>query len=27
VIPGLTVFQWTEPAVTGWIDNLAKLKP
>ena len=26
VLPGLTVFQWTEPAVTGWIDNLAKLK-
>ena len=26
VIPGLTVFQWTEPAVNGWIDNLAKLK-
>jgi NADH-quinone oxidoreductase subunit M len=26
VIPGLVVFQWTEPAVNGWIDNLAKLK-
>ncbi len=26
VLPGLTVFQWTEPAVNGWIDNLAKLK-
>ena len=27
VIPGLTVFQWTEPAVAGWVDNLARLKP
>jgi len=27
VIPGLAVFQWTEPAVTGWVENLAKLKP
>ena len=27
VIPGLAVFQWTEPSVTGWVENLSKLKP
>ena len=27
VIPGLTIFQWTEPSIAGWIENLAKLKP
>ncbi len=27
VLPGLLIFQWTEPSVAGWVENLAKLKP
>ncbi len=26
IIPGLVVFQWSEPSVAGWIENLARLK-
>ena len=26
VIPGLLVFQWSEPSVFGWVENLRQLK-
>jgi NADH-quinone oxidoreductase subunit M len=27
VLPGLLVFSWVDPSVSGWVDNLAPLKP
>lgn len=27
VLPGLFMFNWTEPSVAGWIENMAPLKP
>jgi NADH-quinone oxidoreductase subunit M len=27
VLPGMLLFNWMEPSVSGWIENLAPLKP
>jgi len=27
ILPGLLIFQWAEPSVFAWVENLAKLKP
>ena len=27
VLPGLLLFNWMDPSVSGWIENMAALKP
>ena len=27
VVPGLLLFNWMEPSVAGWVENMAPLKP
>jgi NADH-quinone oxidoreductase subunit M len=27
IVPGLLIFNWVDPSVSGWVENLAPLKP
>ena len=27
VLPGMLLFNWMDPSVSGWVENMAVLKP